>query len=120
MEQYIGDHLFRLFPTTGLAHHSRDPDVLHARPERVLGCARLAVLYFGAGINGYLASAVFVPHRAEAGPSGALFGVLSAFVELMFVDKHLDCAFKLLLPSIRSKYVVVFKAPFSADLGQVV
>lgn len=37
------------------------------------------------GIFGNAASAIFVPHRAESGPSGAHFGLIGAlFVEIIF------------------------------------
>ena len=48
--------------------------------EKLLGCLRLGLIYFGSGIVGNLASAVFIPYRAEVGASGALFGVLATFV----------------------------------------
>ena len=68
--------------------------------ERLIGPLRLCVLYFGSGnisrfskskvprlmiigILGNAFSAVFVPHRAESGPSGSHFGLLAAlFVEV--------------------------------------
>merc|ERR1719500_1332383 len=48
--------------------------------EKLLGCLRLGIIYFGSGIVGNLASALFIPYRAEVGASGALFGVLATFV----------------------------------------
>ena len=48
--------------------------------EKLLGWRRLGLVFFSAGVAGNLASAVFVPYRAEVGPSGAHFGVLAAFV----------------------------------------
>ena len=48
--------------------------------EKLLGCLRLGLIYFGSGIVGNMASAVFIPYRAEVGASGALFGVLATFV----------------------------------------
>ena len=40
--------------------------------ERLCGAWRLAVIYFGSGILGNAVSAIFVPHRAESGPSGTV------------------------------------------------
>ena len=40
----------------------------------------MAVIYFGSGMAGNLASAIFIPHRAEAGPAGAQFGILACLV----------------------------------------
>ena len=48
--------------------------------ERMCGPLRMAILYFGSGIIGNLASAIFVPFRAESGPAGSLFGLLAALV----------------------------------------
>lgn len=42
------------------------------------------MIYFGSGILGNVASAIFIPHRAESGPSGSHFGLLAAlFVEVV-------------------------------------
>jgi Rhomboid family len=40
----------------------------------------MAILYLGSGIVGNMASAIFVPFRAESGPAGSLFGLLAALV----------------------------------------
>ena len=48
--------------------------------ERMCGPLRMAILYFGSGIIGNLASAIFVPFRAESGPAGSLFGLLASLV----------------------------------------
>lgn len=48
--------------------------------EKMCGPLRMSLIYFGSGVVGNLASAVFVPYRAESGPSGALFGLLAALV----------------------------------------
>ncbi|VDN07201.1 unnamed protein product [Thelazia callipaeda] len=39
--------------------------------EKLLGWARIALLYMMSGIGGYLASAIFVPYRPEVGPAGS-------------------------------------------------
>ena len=48
--------------------------------EKMLGWWRLAAIYLTSGVAGNLASAIFVPYRADVGPSGALFGILGTFV----------------------------------------
>ena len=52
--------------------------------ERLCGPFRIAAIYFGSGILGNVASAIFIPHRAESGPSGSHFGLVAAlFVEVI-------------------------------------
>ncbi|KAF4532238.1 hypothetical protein B566_EDAN004324 [Ephemera danica] len=48
--------------------------------ERLTGPLRMAVIYLGSGMGGNLASAIFVPYRAEVGPAGAQFGLLACLV----------------------------------------
>lgn len=48
--------------------------------ERMCGPLRMALIYLGSGIVGNLASAIFVPFRAESGPAGAQFGLLAALI----------------------------------------
>ena len=50
--------------------------------EKLVGWHRLAIVYIFSGIGGNLASATFVPYRAEVGPSGSQLGLLAA----LFVD----------------------------------
>lgn len=45
--------------------------------EKLAGCIRIAVIYFGSGIAGNLASAIFLPYQVEAGPAGSQFGILA-------------------------------------------
>ena len=59
--------------------------------ERLCGAWRLGVIYFGSGILGNAVSAIFVPHRAESGPSGTLLPTISKFL-----DYENDFDFKLL------------------------
>lgn len=35
--------------------------------EKLAGCIRIAVIYFGSGIAGNLASAIFLPYQVEVG-----------------------------------------------------
>lgn len=52
--------------------------------ERLCGPWRIACIYFGSGILGNAASAIFIPHKAESGPSGSHFGLLaSLFIEVI-------------------------------------
>lgn len=48
--------------------------------ERMCGPLRISILYIGSGIIGNLASAIFVPFRAESGPAGSQFGLLAALI----------------------------------------
>jgi len=45
--------------------------------EKLAGPLRIGIIYLGSGIMGNLASALFVPYRAEVGPSGSHFGLLA-------------------------------------------
>lgn len=48
--------------------------------EKVCGPLRMAIIYLGSGMAGNLASAIFIPYRAESGPAGAQFGVLATLI----------------------------------------
>ncbi|XP_035258766.1 inactive rhomboid protein 2-like [Anguilla anguilla] len=51
--------------------------------EKLAGWVRISIIYLLSGITGNLASALFVPYRAEVGPAGSQFGLLAClFVEL--------------------------------------
>ncbi|KAM7371074.1 hypothetical protein PAMP_010570 [Pampus punctatissimus] len=51
--------------------------------EKLAGCLRISIIYILSGITGNLASAIFLPYRAEVGPAGSQFGILAClFVEL--------------------------------------
>lgn len=52
--------------------------------EKLAGWARISIIYICSGITGNLASALFLPYRAEVGPAGSQFGLLAClFVELI-------------------------------------
>lgn len=52
--------------------------------EKLAGPVRTAVIYMCSGVAGNLASAIFVPYRAEVGPAGSQFGLLAClFVEVI-------------------------------------
>ncbi|XP_055360461.1 inactive rhomboid protein 1 isoform X3 [Betta splendens] len=51
--------------------------------EKLAGWLRISIIYTLSGITGNLASAIFLPYRAEVGPAGSQFGILAClFVEL--------------------------------------
>uniref|UniRef100_A0A8C5H2P3 Inactive rhomboid protein n=1 Tax=Gouania willdenowi TaxID=441366 RepID=A0A8C5H2P3_GOUWI len=51
--------------------------------EKLSGWVRISIIYIFSGITGNLASALFLPYRAEVGPAGSQFGLLAClFVEL--------------------------------------
>ncbi|XP_051795487.1 inactive rhomboid protein 1 isoform X2 [Acanthochromis polyacanthus] len=51
--------------------------------EKLAGWLRISIIYMSSGITGNLASAIFLPYRAEVGPAGSQFGILAClFVEL--------------------------------------
>ncbi|XP_078456864.1 inactive rhomboid protein 1-like isoform X1 [Lampetra planeri] len=52
--------------------------------EKLAGWLRISIIYLLSGIAGNLASAIFLPYRAEVGPAGSQFGILAClFVELL-------------------------------------
>ncbi|RXM36770.1 Inactive rhomboid protein 2 [Acipenser ruthenus] len=52
--------------------------------EKLAGWLRISIIYILSGITGNLASALFLPYRAEVGPAGSQFGLLAClFVELI-------------------------------------
>nr|XP_018913799.1 PREDICTED: inactive rhomboid protein 2 isoform X2 [Bemisia tabaci] len=48
--------------------------------EKLTGALRIAIIYIGSGVGGNLASAIFVPYRADVGPAGAQFGLLACLI----------------------------------------
>ncbi|XP_035468785.1 inactive rhomboid protein 1 isoform X5 [Scophthalmus maximus] len=51
--------------------------------EKLAGWLRISIVYLLSGVTGNLASAIFLPYRAEVGPAGSQFGILAClFVEL--------------------------------------
>ncbi|XP_029289673.1 inactive rhomboid protein 2-like [Cottoperca gobio] len=51
--------------------------------EKLAGWVRISMIYILSGITGNIASALFLPYRAEVGPAGSQFGLLAClFVEL--------------------------------------
>uniref|UniRef100_A0A663LL22 Inactive rhomboid protein n=1 Tax=Athene cunicularia TaxID=194338 RepID=A0A663LL22_ATHCN len=51
--------------------------------EKLAGWHRISIIFILSGITGNLASAIFLPYRAEVGPAGSQFGLLAClFVEL--------------------------------------
>ncbi|XP_041839164.1 inactive rhomboid protein 2-like [Melanotaenia boesemani] len=69
--------------------------------EKLAGWVRISIIYILSGITGNLASALFLPYRAEVGPAGSQFGLLAClFVELFqgwqILEKPWKAFFKLL------------------------
>lgn len=54
--------------------------------ERMIGPFRLAVIYVGSGVGGNLASAAFVPYRAEVGPAGSILGVMASCITVIYYN----------------------------------
>ncbi|CAG9864240.1 unnamed protein product [Phyllotreta striolata] len=48
--------------------------------EKLTGSLRIGIVYIGSGVAGNLASAIFVPYRADVGPSGSQFGLLACLI----------------------------------------
>ncbi|XP_076305672.1 inactive rhomboid protein 1-like isoform X1 [Tachypleus tridentatus] len=48
--------------------------------EKLTGPLRIGIIYVISGVAGNLASAIFVPYRAEVGPAGSQFGLLACFI----------------------------------------
>jgi membrane associated rhomboid family serine protease len=48
--------------------------------EKLAGAKRTGIVYLASGMVGNLASAIFVPNRAEVGPAGSHFGLLAAAI----------------------------------------
>ncbi|KAL1497983.1 hypothetical protein ABEB36_008858 [Hypothenemus hampei] len=48
--------------------------------EKLTGSLRIAIIYMGSGVAGNLASAIFVPYRADVGPAGSQFGLLACLI----------------------------------------
>ena len=56
--------------------------------ERMLGNTGFAIMYFGSGLIGSLASLVWNPYVVSVGASGAVFGVYGALLGFFTVKRH--------------------------------
>ncbi|XP_072207922.1 inactive rhomboid protein 2 isoform X1 [Excalfactoria chinensis] len=66
--------------------------------EKLAGWHRISIIFILSGITGNLASAIFLPYRAEVGPAGSQFGLLAClFVELFQSWQALEKPWKALL-----------------------
>ncbi|KAI4496780.1 hypothetical protein M0804_000590, partial [Polistes exclamans] len=81
------DQFYRLFTTTflhaGILHLGITLLIqyfLMRDLEKLTGSLRIALIYFIGALAGNLASAIFVPYRAEVGPAGAHFALLATLV----------------------------------------
>ncbi|KFO34796.1 Inactive rhomboid protein 1 [Fukomys damarensis] len=76
----VPDQFYRLWLSLFL--HAGQMTVLRDL-EKLAGWHRIAIIYLLSGVTGNLASAIFLPYRAEVGPAGSQFGILAClFVEL--------------------------------------
>uniref|UniRef100_A0A0A9W1Q1 Inactive rhomboid protein 1 n=2 Tax=Lygus hesperus TaxID=30085 RepID=A0A0A9W1Q1_LYGHE len=48
--------------------------------EKLTGTSRIIIIYIGSGVAGNLASAIFVPYRADVGPAGSQSGLLACLI----------------------------------------
>lgn len=55
--------------------------------ERMVGPLRTGAIYFSSGIAGNLASAAFVPYRAEVGPAGSILGIMGSIIVIIVYSK---------------------------------
>ncbi|XP_058809114.1 inactive rhomboid protein 1 isoform X2 [Phymastichus coffea] len=81
------DQFYRLFTTTflhaGILHIAITLLVqyfLMRDLEKLTGSIRIGLIYFIGALAGNLASAIFVPYRADVGPAGAHFALLATLV----------------------------------------
>ncbi|KAK0079715.1 hypothetical protein PV325_000896 [Microctonus aethiopoides] len=81
------DQFYRLFTATflhaGILHLAITLLVqfyLMRDLEKLTGSLRIALIYFTGALAGNLASALFIPYRAEVGPAGAHFALLATLV----------------------------------------
>ncbi|NWR54356.1 RHDF2 protein, partial [Bucorvus abyssinicus] len=66
--------------------------------EKLAGWHRISIIFILSGITGNLASAIFLPYRAEVGPAGSQFGLLAClFVELFQTWQALEKPWKAFL-----------------------
>lgn len=56
--------------------------------ERLFGSARFAFIYFASGIGGSIGSLAWQPGNVAVGASGAVFGVLGAFLAFLWMRRH--------------------------------
>jgi len=87
VDQHTPDQFYRLltslFLHAGLIHLLMSLIIqlyLMRDMEKLCGPVRMSVIYLGSGMAGNLASAIFIPFRAESGPAGAQFGVLASLI----------------------------------------
>ncbi|KAK1886386.1 Inactive rhomboid protein 2 [Dissostichus eleginoides] len=84
----VPDQFYRLwlslFLHAGYApQHSQTSMTILRDLEKLAGWVRISIIYILSGITGNIASALFLPYRAEVGPAGSQFGLLAClFVEL--------------------------------------
>ena len=87
LHRHVPDQIYRvwtsLFLHAGLLHLAVTLLLqlyLMRDMEKLCGPARMALIYLGSGVAGNLASAIFVPYKAESGPAGAQSGLLATLI----------------------------------------
>ena len=87
LHRHVPDQVYRLWTSlflhAGLLHLAITVLLqlyLMRDMEKLCGPVRMAIIYLGSGISGNLASAIFVPYKAESGPAGAQFGLLATLI----------------------------------------
>jgi len=87
VRRHVPDQFYRLWTSlflhAGILHLAMTVIIqlyLMRDMEKVCGSFRMAIIYLGSGMAGNLASAIFIPYRAEAGPAGAQFGVVATLI----------------------------------------
>jgi rhomboid protease GluP len=56
--------------------------------ERMFGSARFALLYLASGIGGSIGSLAWQPSNVSGGASGAVFGIVGAFLAFLWMRRH--------------------------------
>jgi rhomboid protease GluP len=89
--------------------------------EHLIGRSRFIVIYMGAGIIGYLTTFLFSSSELGLGASGAVFGVLGAFLYLSQKKSALldDASRKTIIPILLINLVYTFIDPEISITGHI-
>jgi rhomboid protease GluP len=89
--------------------------------EHLIGRSRFIVIYMGAGIIGYLTTYLFSSTELGLGASGAIFGVLGAFLYLSMKKSALldDASRKTIIPILLINLVYTFIDPEISITGHI-
>jgi membrane associated rhomboid family serine protease len=83
--------------------------------EDEMGSVRMLVIYFLSGIAGNAASFAFGPNTVSIGASGAIYGLLGAFVAYNYQRRHLRffrARLQAVMPWVVLNFVLSFSIPF--------